>query len=235
MDREAVAANLTAAFVAARESDAPLNERLASYTRALEHNLPDYAQCVERLIARLTAASTGAKAPKVGDPLPEFLLPDSTGRLVSLSGILSDGPAAIVLLRGHWCPYCRLTAHALARIADSRAGTRRSVFALTPERQTFTQKLTLETRAAFPILTDSENGYSLSINLAVWLGDELSGMLASLGRDLAAYQGNQSWFVPIPATFVVSSKGIITARFIDPDYRRRFDSEALAKALASAS
>ena len=234
MDQEAVAANLKAAFLAARDADAPLNARLAMYTRALEQNLPRYAQSVEQLICRLTSAGTGSNAPVTGEQLPGFLLPDANGRLVSLDDVLRDGPAAIVMMRGHWCPYCRLTANALARI-DRNLRQGRRIIALTPERQAFTQKLLAESGADFPILTDSENGYALSLNLAVWLGDELSTILTGLGRNLPLYQGNDGWFVPVPATFVVSSQGIITARFVDPDYRRRMDSETLAAALNAAS
>jgi peroxiredoxin len=39
--------------------------------------------------------------------------------------------------------------------------------------------------------------------------------------DLPAFQGNSSWMLPIPATFVVGRDGLIRARFIDPDYRNR--------------
>jgi hypothetical protein len=40
-------------------------------------------------------------------------------------------------------------------------------------------------------------------------------------RDLPTFQGNSSWMLPIPATFVVGPDGLIRARFIDPDYRNR--------------
>jgi peroxiredoxin len=235
MNQEAVATNLKAAFLAARDADAPLNARLAMYTRALETNLPEYALSVGQLIARLTAASAGNGAPGVGERMPGFLLPDANSHLVTLHDILRDGPTAIVLLRGHWCPYCRLTANALAQIDLQPRLAGRRIVAITPERQAFSRKLLEEAGAAFSLLTDSENGYALSLNLAVWLGDDLRRMLKEVGRDLAHYQGNSAWFVPIPATFVVSSSGIITARFVDPDYRRRMDADALEAALMSAT
>ena len=51
---------------------------------------------------------------------------------------------------------------------------------------------------------------------------------------LPRYQGNEAWFLPIPATFVLARDGTITARFIDPDYRRRMTVEDLLAALKSA-
>lgn len=231
MGNEALATNLRTAFLAARDADAPLNVRLAMYTRALEENLPAYAQNVDELIARLTAAGAGGAAPNAGDPMPDFLLPDTHGRLVSLSELLRDGPAAIVFLRGHWCPYCRLAANALARVHEQVRPSARHVAVLTPERQVFAQQILEEAGGTYPVLTDIGNGYALSLNLAIWLGEDIRNVLMGFGRDLGVYQSDPGWFVPIPATFIVGSDGLITARFVDPDYRRRMDGEALVAAL----
>ena len=51
------------------------------------------------------------------------------------------------------------------------------------------------------------------------------------GRDLPAYQGNEGWILPIPATFVVGQDARVVARFIDPDYRHRMPLDDLLKAL----
>jgi peroxiredoxin len=66
------------------------------------------------------------------------------------------------------------------------------------------------------------------------VGAELEGLMAKGGRDLPRYQGNEAWFLPIPATFVLASDGIVTDRFIDPDYRRRMTIEDLLEALKNA-
>jgi len=72
----------------------------------------------------------------------------------------------------------------------------------------------------FPILTDTDNGYALSLNLTIWVGAEIQRMMEDR-LDLPTFQGNNSWMLPIPATFVVGRDGLIRARFIDPDYRNR--------------
>ena len=59
----------------------------------------------------------------------------------------------------------------------------------------------------YPVLTDIDNGYALSLNLAVWVGDEMQQILEAGGRDVPNYQGNQTWVMPIPATFVVAQDG----------------------------
>jgi peroxiredoxin len=58
-------------------------------------------------------------------------------------------------------------------------------------------------------------------------------MISSAGRDIPNYQGNSSWMLPIPATFVVGRDGRIKARFVDPDYRKRMAIEDMIAALRS--
>src|SRR3954468_17425495 len=74
---------------AAIELDAPLNERLAVIARAVRRLNSDFADAVDRLVARLREQGAGASAPAPGDVMPAFLLPDDEGRLVSLSEILA--------------------------------------------------------------------------------------------------------------------------------------------------
>ena len=62
---------------------------------------------------------------------------------------------------------------------------------------------------------------AMSLNLALWVGAEMKDYMLSIGRMLPEYQGNESWTLPIPATFVVGQDARIKARFADPDYRRR--------------
>ena len=72
----------------------------------------------------------------------------------------------------------------------------------------------------YPVLTDMDNGYALSLNLAIWVGAELQELMSASGRDLPRYQGNDAWVLPLPASFVVDADGYIRGRFIDPDYRQ---------------
>jgi peroxiredoxin len=59
-------------------------------------------------------------------------------------------------------------------------------------------------------------------------------MMCRAGRDISRSQGSDTWLLPVPATFVVDPKGVVRARFVDPDYRRRMAIEDLLAALKSA-
>jgi peroxiredoxin len=227
-------AALAEAFARCRDLDAPLNDRLAAYSSAVRQHIPAYADAVDQLVARLAQSGAGAGAPQPGQPMPPFVLPDETGRLISLDSLLRDGPVAITFHRGHWCPWCRISGRALAMVHDEIVDIGGRVAAVMPERQKFATAFKREAGSPFPVFTDIDNGYALSLNLAIWIGPDLEQLLSSFGRVLPDYQGNDSWMLPIPATFVVGRDARVVARFVDPDFRRRMSVDELIAALRAA-
>ena len=171
-------------------------------------------------------------APRPGDPMPPFMLPDETGRLVELKSLLRKGPVAVMFYRGHWCPYCRLNVRAVIQALDRIKAAGGQVVAIMPEVQEFAGKFKTDSGAPFPVLTDLDNGYALSLNLAIWLGTEIQRLLSY--QDMASFHGNDGWVLPIPATFVVGRDGLVKARFVDPDFRKRMEIDDLIAALKSA-
>ena len=218
----------------ARHMDASINERLKLVADEVRTLNPRFAGAVDRLIARLTASDVGANSPGAGDPMPPFMLPDDQGKLVNLAGLLKRGPVAIAFNRGHWCPYCRVNTTALAEVHAKVSAAGAQVVAILPDRLKFTARLKEDSKAPFPILTDMDNGYAMSLNLVMWVGTEMEGLLPAAGVDIPTYQGNDSWMLPLPATFVVGTDGIIKARHLDPDYRKRMEIDDLIAALKSA-
>lgn len=217
-----------------RDLDVNVNERLACYAEAVRRLTPRFADAVDRLVERLSRAGAGDKSPMPGDPMPPFVLPDENGQRVSLDMLLAKGPVAVTFHRGHWCPYCRININALVRAQEEIAGAGGQIVAIVPELQEFSTQLKSEAQARFPVLTDLDNGYALSLNLVIWVGAEMERMLAERSRDLPSYQGNDAWMLPIPATFVVGTDSIVKARFVDPDYRRRMDIDDMLAALRAA-
>ena len=224
-------ASLEAEFEAVRGLDAPLGERLGRVAARVRSMSPRFADAVDAFVNRLAAASAGEGAPAVGEMMPGFMLADETGRLTSLDALLGEGPLAIVFVRGHWCPYCRLNAIGLAEIEARLKPTRLVV--ISPERQAFTTALKAESGATFPFLTDLGCGYTLSLNLAIWIDEDMAAMIAGAGWDIPAYHGDAAWLMPVPSVFVIGRDGRIAARHIDPDYRRRMELSAILDAASA--
>jgi peroxiredoxin len=218
----------------ARELEVPLADRLQAFADDLRREGPKFAAAVDMLVGRLQECDAGATAPKVGEPMPAFLLPDDQGSLVGLEDFLANGPIALAFNRGYWCPYCRINVDALARAEEEVAAEKRHIVAIVPDRQRFAAWLKTDANAPFPVLTDMDNGYAMTLDLAFYVGDTLRHMMVSAGWDPSETQGTENWMLPIPATFIVGTDGIVHSRFVDPDYRTRMAIEDLVGALRSA-
>ncbi len=223
---------LADAFEAIFAWEAPLAERLSAYAGFMSDLNPLIADAYENLIYRLRAGEAGRNAPAIGESLPPFLLPASNGKLVALEDLTAVGPVVLNFNRGHWCPFCRIHLQGLSRhfYEFQKAGA--ELVSIVPDRQQFLRRLRLETNDRIRVLTDIDNGYSLSIGLVMALDERIQSLMRERGIRLDVFQGNDGWFVPLPATFVVDRKGIIAARHVDPDFRNRMTIEAILAALA---
>lgn len=216
-----------------REMDAPLAERLQAFAADVRRLSPEFADIVDRMVERLHSSEVGATAPRPGEPLPPFVLPDEAGRLVGLEQLLEQGPVVVAFHRGHWCPYCRINAEALARMHPKLRAAGAQLVVIAPETQEYTMELKADVTAPFPILSDLDCGYALQLELAIKIPEEKRRAMTAAGWNIADFNDNASWTLPIPATFVVGRDGKVKARFVDPDYRRRMDIENILKAVES--
>jgi peroxiredoxin len=221
-------------FQIVRNNQWPLSQRLRAIADEVRAKGPEFAVAVDTFVARLEAAQAGEGAPKVGEAMPGFTMPDQDGRLHSLDEIIARGPAVLAFHRGHWCPYCRMNMVGLAEIQDQLGDAR--IYAISAEQQAYTRKLKAESGARFPFLTDIDGGYTLSINLAIWVDELMAAMIAGAGWDIPGYQGGQAWILPVPSVFILDGEGVVRTRHVDPDYRRRMELDAIVsgvKALGS--
>jgi peroxiredoxin len=212
-------------------TEAPLGERLALFTAAVETHSRPFAVAYQNLITQIKHAAAGITAPAIGETLPPFLLPDHTGGLVELDSLLANGPLVVSFNRGHWCEYCELELRAFADAHNEFAASGTQVVSIMPERGEYTRKVRARTNDTLTVLSDIDNGYALSVGVVMWLGDEVRSLYQKFGLDIERYQGNATWFVPIPATFVLDRNGIVVGRKVDPDFRSRMDMEEILNVL----
>jgi peroxiredoxin len=192
MNSKPLSVLLEEAFVRCRDMDASLAERLRAFAEAVRAFGPVFQDSVDGLVARLREHDVGENAPKPGERMPSFVLPDERGQLVALDKLLEAGPVAVTFHRGHWCPYCRINTRALAEARDQIEAEGGQVAAIMPDREHFTAGLKAEAEAPFPILTDIDNGYALSLNLAFWVGAEMQELMTRAGWDVAPSQGSDT-------------------------------------------
>jgi len=143
-------------FQTVRNENWPLSRRLKAIADEVRTKGPDFASAVDTFVSRLEAVQAGEGAPKVGDTMPDFTMPDQDGNLIGLQEILAHGPAVLAFHRGHWCPYCRLNMVGLAEIEQQVAPAQ--IYAISAELARYTRRLRAEAGAGFSFLTDLEAG-----------------------------------------------------------------------------
>lgn len=230
MTQNALAERLDAMVAVAMTSDAPLAERLALIAAEVRRLSPPFADAVDSFVSQLSAAEAGHDAPAIGAHFPSFALPDTSGRLVSSDELLRRGPLVVSFQRGHWCPYCRVTTHALGQMAEkTQQTTGANIVAITPETQRYSRELAVVS-GGVPVLTDRDSSFASRIGLAIWVDDAMSSLIAGAGWDVPSFNANADWLLPIPAVFVIDQNSVVVDRHVNPDYRVRAD---LASILAS--
>lgn len=208
-----------------------LNARLAARRAETSRVRPDFARAYDLLVERLARLDRGEVGPQVGEPMPPFDLPDAAGHLVSLDSLLRSGPAVISINRGHWCPYCKIELRSLAAVQQRIETLGARFVSIMPDSAQYTSEYAVQNDLQFPILSDIDLGYTLSLGLMFWVGSEVQQLYKDAGVELAKYHDNQGSFLPVAAKFIVGRDGLVKARHVNVEFRQRMEPEAIIAAL----
>lgn len=201
---------------------ATLREELDERRLNMRRFVPKATQAVnDRAIEEFRASGVAQRALKVGDRAPEFTLPDVNGKSVSSADLLTQGPLIVTFLRGRWCPFCCATVEAWQeRLPDVKARGANLV-AISPMTSKQGDFMRDQHKLMFPILSDSGNQVAAQLGVAYTVPDYQRELFKTVFVNLPFINGDESWTLPFPATFVVSPQGVVTFASSDPDYTLR--------------
>jgi peroxiredoxin len=174
-------------------------------------------------IAAIAAAGIADHAVAVGDPAPDFVLPDTVGRSIALADLVRTGPTIVTFYRGGWCPYCNLELRAYAERMPEfvEAGVR--LVAISP--QTPDASLSLVERAELPftVLSDVGNVVAGGFGLVHAVPAPVNAVYVANGYDLATdnAQDPDDISLPLPATYVIDRDGTVRFAAVSADYTDR--------------
>ncbi|WP_022952096.1 peroxiredoxin-like family protein [Leucothrix mucor] len=197
---------------------------------------PDFMKGIDEVIAEAKAFQQGGDALAVGQRVPAFELPDAEGNLVSSADLLAKGPLVVTFYRGSWCPYCNLQLRALqARLADINALGAQLV-AISPQVPDGSLSKNEISEMDFIVLSDQNAKVAAEYGVA-WEVPEfmLNHMKVDRQLDLESINNGNGSVLPIPATFVIGTDGVITWRYVDVDYRTRSEPDDIIEALKKLS
>ena len=204
------------------EQAATLREELEERKALAAQYVPaDVQEVNRRTVEQLGASGIAGRVLAVGGRIPSFQLPDQDGNPVSSDDLLSRGPLAICFFRGRWCPFCvaQLEAMnaALPRIQEAGA----NLIAISP--QTVKQSFFMHDQhhLRFPLLSDAHNQVARGFGLVYPIPDEQKKVYSRTFVNLPFLNGEASWELPIPATYLADRQGTVVYASADPDYTQR--------------
>jgi len=177
------------------------------------------------------AMGVGEHTRRPGDTAPDVTVLDGQGMPVRLRDHWSLGPLVAVFFRGGWCNYCNLQLRDWQMQHESlrRLGARLlAISPQVPERSTATSD---DNGLAFPVLSDTSLAAANAFGIAFTVPPELVEYFAEMGTDIPVLNGNGLWALPVPATYVIDSRGVIQFASVEPDYRKRQDPAVALRAL----
>ncbi|MDZ7805285.1 peroxiredoxin-like family protein [Thiohalophilus sp.] len=178
------------------------------------------------------AASMPDPGLEVGKKAPDFALPNAFGKSVSLYKQLENGPVVLVFYRGAWCPYCNLQLHTLRESLPAIEGEGAQLITVTPQKPDKSLEQVKKDDYPFEILSDLDSSAMKAYNLYFEVPIELVDVYRrNFGLDLADYNGDGRYVLPVPATYIIDREGIIRAGAADVDYKERMEPAAIVEAL----
>jgi peroxiredoxin len=201
---------------------ATLKEELDQRRLIMRRFVPAAAQAINnRAIEEIRQTGLASKALKVGEKAPSFILPDVNGKSVSSPDLLAKGPLIVTFMRGRWCPFCCGTVESWQSMLPlvERAGA--TLIAISPMTSKQADFMRDQHKLMFPILCDERNRVATQFGVAYTVPKYQQELFSTVFINLPFINGEDSWTIPLPATFVVGQDGIIKYSGVNEDYTLR--------------
>jgi len=187
----------------------------------------------ERAVEELFATGIEERILPVGATAPEFALKDSNGKVVRSADLLETGPLVIKFFRGRWCPYCMTELEAwrdlYGRIREQDA----VMVAIGPQIQRQSDFMVGQHGLPFPVLTDTNNEVAEKFGLVYTVPEYHRAYFLSILVNIPFVNGEKSWRLPLPATYVVGKDRRVLFAEAHADFRVRPEPEEVLAALSA--
>ena len=172
----------------------------------------------------------------IGAEAPNFTVVTALGEIIELNKLLKQGPVVLVFYRGAWCPYCNLELKAYNEMMNTYRQIGIRVIAIPPQKPEESIAMVQKGDLKFDVVSDPNLEIASQYNIVHQVYKELQELYLSFGFDLPNVNGDDSWRLPLPATFVIAPTRKIMKTFVEADYRERLEpQEALEAAKLSLS
>lgn len=190
---------------------------------------PERLEISERAVAELYATGAEDRILPVGEQAPEFALKDASNRLVRSRDLLALGPLVVNFFRGRWCPYCVTELESWRELYATARQQGALLVAISPQTVRQNEFLVSQHGLGFPVLSDPECSVAGKFGLSYVVSPSQQQYYRSILVNIPFINGDQSWRLPLPATYVIAPDGRIVFADAHADFRVRPEPvEALA-------
>lgn len=206
------------------------------------YNAEKAAKVPNQVLATMAGATEALKASgienralKTGDRMPDFELRNQHGAPRRFSDCLAQSPVVLHVYRGGWCPYCNLEMKALHDALPEIEALGARLLGMSPETPDKAIATTERHRIEIDILHDTGNRISERLGLVFELPEALRPIYRDLGIDIPAYNGDDSFRLPVPATYIIGKDATISGSFVNADYTQRMEPVEIVAHLKSSA
>jgi peroxiredoxin len=212
----------------------PLREIFAERKELIAKYAPPETQAVHaQAVAELKARHLAASILPVGAKAPAFDLPDHDGKTVSSTNLLSKGRLVVCFIRGRWCPFCVGQMEAMNLVLPQIEQAGATLIAISP--QTVKQSFFMhdQHKLRFPLLFDAGNKVARQFGLTYRVPSFQEAVYRRAFVNLPFTNGDESWELPIPATYILDRDGAVLYASANEDYTERPEPTEIAEILQS--
>ena len=209
-----------------------LREIYAERKELISKYVPAETQAIHaQAVAELKQRGVAANILPVGAKAPVFQLPDYDGKVVSSPDLLARSPLVICFIRGRWCPFCVGQMEAMNLVVPEIEAAGAAVVAISPQtvRQSFFMRDQHKLR--FPLLSDPGNQLARKFGLSYRVPELQQAVYSRAFVNLPFTNGDESWELPIPATFILDRDATILYASANEDYTERPEPVAILELL----
>ncbi|HXR15857.1 MAG TPA: peroxiredoxin-like family protein [Terriglobales bacterium] len=207
---------------AVAEDARSLREQFAGRKELIAKYVPPGIQAIHaRAVAQLKEKGIVDHAPSEGATAPHFALHDHNGKPLSSADLLHKGRMVICFFRGRWCPFCVGQLEAMSLIVPQIERCQASLIAISP--QTVQQSFFMadQHKLRFPLLSDPGNRVARQFGLAYRVPDDQEKVYRQVFINLPFVNGDETWELPVPATYILDRDGSVIYASVNPDYAER--------------
>lgn len=213
-----------------------LKDEIEKMQETLLPQIPEQIRALFReTTQRWLDAGIAQRSLRTGDKAPDFSLPNAVGAPIDSRDLLKNGPLVVSFYRGSWCPYCDLELRALQVALSSIQSLGAQLVGISPQTVEKTAATRKDRQLRFEVLSDKGNQVARSFGLVFKLDKELQEIYPQLGIRLSDSNGDSSWELPIPATYVIAPDGTIVYSYVNADYTQRAELEQIIAVLRGIS